>query len=166
MNAYMTNGTIDFLLKLEEKHKDIDFYFMTSNSGALAYYEGNGKSIFNAGRDYDILLEKGAISEDGYVVMNNIPVVEDGQATFEKRFMQGENNIDMMPGFHAYRFLKPLNGNTYVVFTQWRSAQDFENWKNSEHFKQSHKGQSTKPPAYYADKPFTTAYHMFDKDNA
>ncbi|GAQ19625.1 heme-degrading monooxygenase HmoB [Oceanobacillus picturae] len=163
MKAFMTNGTIDFLLKLDEKHKDIPFHFMTSNSNGLAYYEGNKKSVFSAGREYEILIEKGDILDDGYVVMNNIPVIEDGQASFEARFKKRGNDVDMMPGFQAFRFLKPRKGHTYVVFTQWQSEQDFENWKNSEQFKQSHNGQATKPPAYYADKPFITTYHMFDK---
>ncbi len=163
MKAFMTNGTIDFLLKLDEKYKDIQFYFMTSNSSGLAYYEGKEKSVFNSGRDYDVLIKKGEILEDGYVVMNNIPVVEDGQASFEARFKEREHDVDMMPGFQAFRFLKPRKGNTYVVFTQWQSVQDFENWKNSEQFKKSHKGPATKPPAHYADKPFITTYHMFDE---
>ncbi|WP_255259739.1 hypothetical protein [Lentibacillus sp. CBA3610] len=35
MNAYMTNGTLDFLSKLPDKHPDIDFYFMQASSNTL-----------------------------------------------------------------------------------------------------------------------------------
>ncbi|OZU87939.1 antibiotic biosynthesis monooxygenase [Virgibacillus indicus] len=164
MKAFMTNGTVNFLEKLEDKHSAIDFFLMTSNSGALAYYESEGKSVFSAGRNYEIVIQSGNIQKDGYVVMNNIPVTEDGRAPFEDRFKQRENEMDMMPGFQAFRLLRPLKGNTYVVFTQWASIQDFENWKNSEHFKKAHKGQATKPPAYAADRPFLTEYHMLKKE--
>ncbi len=160
----MTNGTADFLKKLEEKHTDKQLWIMSSNSGSLAYYEDEKKSIFASGREYDILIHKGNLQEEGYVVMNNIPVTEEGQPVFEDRFKKRKHEVDMMPGFQAFRLLKPKKGNTYVVFTQWKSVQDFENWKNSDQFKQSHKGQSTKPPAYFADRPFLTTYHMLSDE--
>ncbi|PAV29280.1 antibiotic biosynthesis monooxygenase [Virgibacillus profundi] len=165
MKAYMTNGTVDFLEKLDEKYTDINFHLMTSNSGALAYYENDEKNVFSSGRAYEIIIRKGTIQEVGYVIMNNIPVTGDGRVPFEDRFKQRQNEVDMMPGFQAFRLLKPLKGNTYVVFTQWASVADFENWKNSDQFKKSHKGQTTKPPAYAADKPFITEYHMLNKDD-
>lgn len=165
MKAFMTNGTIDFLEKLEEKHSDIDLFLMTSNTGALAYYESEGKNIFQSGRAYEIVIESGRIQENGYVVMNNIPVTEDGRAPFEDRFKKRESEMDMMPGFQGFRLLRPVKGNTYVVFTQWTSVQDYENWKNSDHFKKAHKGKATKPPAYAADRPFLTEYHMLKKDD-
>lgn len=163
MKAFMTNGTVDFLEKLEKKHPNIHLYFMTSNTGGLAYYEAE-KNIFSAGREYEILIQKGNIQDEGYVVMNNIPVTEEGQPVFEDRFKQRQNEVEMMPGFQAFRLLKPKKGRTYVVFTQWRSEQDFENWKNSKEFKHTHQGQ-TKPPAYFADRPFLTNYHMIDKND-
>lgn len=164
MKAFMTNGTVDFLEKLEKKHSAIDFFLMTNNSGALAYYESDGKTVFSAGRNYEIVIQSGSIQKEGYVIMNNIPVTEDGRAPFEDRFRKRENEMDMMPGFQAFRLLRPVKGNTYVVFTQWASVQDFENWKNSEHFKIAHKGQAAKPPAYAADRPFLTEYHMLKQD--
>ncbi|MEC5423680.1 antibiotic biosynthesis monooxygenase [Virgibacillus sp. C22-A2] len=164
MKAYMTNGTVDFLKKLDDQHPAVNFHLMSSNAGGLAYYEDHKKNIFSSGRAYEVLIQKGAIQTEGYVVMNNIPVTDDGRAAFEDRFKQRQNDVDMMPGFQAVRFLKPDKGNTYVVVTQWASAQDFENWKNSEEFKKSHQGQGTKPPAYFADRPFITTYHMLNRE--
>ncbi|CDQ40697.1 hypothetical protein GCM10007111_34060 [Virgibacillus kapii] len=165
MKAFMTNGTIDFLQKLDDNHPDKRIWIMRSNSGALAYYEDKKKSIFASGREYDIIIENGKIQEEGYVVMNNIPVTEEGQPVFEDRFKNRKHDVEMMPGFQAFRLLKPKKGNTYIVFTQWRSVQDFDNWKNSDAFKKSHKGQSSgKPPAYFADQPFLTTYHMVTEE--
>jgi len=164
LKAYMTNGTTEFLMKIREKHPAIQFHLMTSSNGALAYYEGEKKKVFSAGREYEALIQTGTLKEDGYVVMNNIPVTDDGRAPFEERFKNRKNAVDNMPGFQAFRFLRPKKGNTYVVMTQWRSAADFETWKESEQFKKAHKDQATKPPAYFADRPFITAYHMLQED--
>lgn len=163
MNAYMTNGTLDFLRKLPEKHADINFYFMRENASTLVYYEGGKKSIFASGRSYEIILQQGELRNNGFVVMNNIPVADDGKATFEDKFKQRQQNVDAMPGFQALRLLRPKKGNTYVVMTQWASEADFENWKNSDEFKKAHKeGNNAKPPAYFLDRPFVTSYRMID----
>ncbi|MGX4670146.1 antibiotic biosynthesis monooxygenase family protein [Cerasibacillus sp. JNUCC 74] len=161
MIAHMTNGTADFLKKLADKYPNKQIWLMHSDTSSLAYYEDNKKSIFVSGRDYDILLKNGEIQEEGYVVMNNIPVTEEGQPVFEDRFRKRKQDVENMPGFQALRLLKPKKGNTYIVFTQWQRVKDYENWKNSDQFKQSHKNQSAKPPAYFAERPFLSTYQMF-----
>src|SRR5699024_10003683 len=101
---------------------------------------------------------------EGYIVMNNIPVTDDGQQIFEDRFKQQQDEVVSMPGFQAFRLLRPLEGNTYVVFTQWASEQDITNCKNSDQYKESHKVQATKLPVYFAERPFITSYHMIDQE--
>lgn len=165
MNAFMTTGTYDFLKKLEEKHSEIPFYFMKNPNSTLAYYESNGKSIFAAGRTYEILIKKGNIKKKGYVVMNNIPVSDEGKPVFEDRFMKQQQNLDQMSGLQAFRLLKPLKGNTYIVFTQWATEGDYILWKESEHFQKSHGHQTAKPPAYFLDRPFITEYVMVKEDD-
>lgn len=164
MKAYMTNGTVDFLLKLNDQHPNLHFHLMTSPSSTLAYYEGNVKNVFVSGRAYDVLIHTGELQEDGFVVMNNIPVTEEGRPVFEERFKKRQHAVDAMPGFQAFRLLKPHKGNTYIVFTQWRRKVDYENWKNSEQFSEAHKKSSVKPPAYFADRPFLMSYHMYNSD--
>ncbi|RLL45024.1 antibiotic biosynthesis monooxygenase [Oceanobacillus piezotolerans] len=160
MKAYMTKGTVDFLVKLSKKHA-LDIYIMNNNEGGLAYYEDAKKSIFTTGKDYEIITQNGEMQAEGFVVMNNIPVTDDARAVFEDRFKARRSDVDSMPGFQAFRFLRPLKGNHYVVLTQWNSASDFDNWKNSETFQKAHQNQEVKKPAYYADRPFTTSYQMY-----
>ncbi|MEN1970244.1 antibiotic biosynthesis monooxygenase [Lentibacillus sp. N15] len=160
MHAYMTKGTYDFLQKLEDKYPDISFYFMAGSSGTLAYYEGKGKNVFVAGSAFDIAESSGAIEKEGYTVMNHIPVVDDKTEIVEERFKQRKSGLANMPGFQAFRLLRPRKGNTYVVVTQWASEDDFKNWKQSSTFKKQHQNQAAKPPAYVAAKPFITTYQM------
>src|SRR5699024_9547160 len=165
MNVFMTKGTFDFLKKLPEKHTNIDFYFMRESGSTLVYYENEKKNIFASGKEYETVTTSGTLQENGYVVMNNIPVADDGMEIFEDKFKQSKQNVESMPGFQAFRLLRPKKGNTYVVMTQWGSEADFENWKNSNQFKQAHKdGGDVKPPAYFLDRPFVTKYQMIDMD--
>lgn len=163
MKSFITNGTIDFLQKLTLKHPDISFSLMSNNSGALAYYEGE-KNVFSAGRTYDIITTKGDIAQEGFVVMNNIPITDEGKPVFEDAFKKQQDAVESMPGFRAFRLLRPKTGNTYVVFTQWESEIYFNHWKDSDEFKQAHKEQMTMPPAYFAERPFINKYYMVIED--
>lgn len=163
MHAYMTNGTIDFLLRLQDKHPDLDFYFMSGSGGGLAYYEGE-KNIFVSGRGFDILIESGRMQKEGFVVMNNIPTTDEGKHILENNFQKRDSTIELMPGFQAFRFLRPIKGDTYVVMTQWRSDEDYNHWKESEQFQEAHKDMDIKKPAYIPKRPFTSTYHMYTEE--
>ncbi|WP_249870161.1 antibiotic biosynthesis monooxygenase family protein [Oceanobacillus saliphilus] len=161
MKAYMTSGTIDFLKKIDNENPELNLYLMTNSEGGMAYYENNEKKIFSAGRVFEVVMKTGEILEEGYVVMNNIPVSDESKPGFEHRFKNQNNIVESMPGFKAFRLLRPLQGNTYVVFTQWGSSADFENWKDSDQFKEAHKSQAVKQPAYTNDRPFLTKCTMY-----
>lgn len=161
MNAYMTNGTVDFLKKIEEKYPSIRFHFMSGSVNDVAYYEGN-KKLFVAGREYEIIIQTGEIRDKGYIVMNHIPVTDEGRPVFEDNFKKRKHVAEHYDGFQAFRLLKPRKGNTYVVLTQWQSKVSYEQWKNSTDFQKSH--VNIKPPAYFADRPFVHTYNMIEKD--
>jgi len=165
MKAHMTNGTIDFLFKLAEKHAQLTIYLMVGDSSTLAYYEDHKKSIFAAGRSYDILLSSGDIQEEGYIAMNNIPVADEAKPIFETSFDKIQKNLDTVKGFQAFRLLKPLDGNTYIFLTQWASGKDYEAWKNSDAFSNAQEAFPAKQPAYFMEQPFLNTYAMYDPDD-
>ncbi|MDY0396035.1 antibiotic biosynthesis monooxygenase [Virgibacillus halophilus] len=144
MKAFMTTGSYELLKKIAEKHRNLQFIYMQGTGGTLAYYEDEGNSVFSSGRDFEILLTKGEIKKEGFVAMNNIPVMEEGQPVFEEQFRQRQENIESAAGFQAFRLLKPCSGHTYIVLTQWNSAKDFEDWKASPQFKAAHDKQIIK----------------------
>ena len=166
MNAYMTNGTLDYLVKVNEQHETIELYFMNRGEVTTAYYESDEATVFDTARAYEIVVSSGNLSEDGYVVMNNIPVTDEGRPIFETGFKQRAGMIDGTPGFYALRVLRPLRGNTYVVMVQWQDKTSYEVWKNSESFAKSHQQgkKSKKRPPYAAGPSYVTEYHMVDFD--
>jgi len=164
MKAHMTNGTVEFLFKLAQHHSELTIQLMVGDSSTLAYYESNKKSVFSAGRSYDILLKSGDIQERGYIVMNNIPVADEGKPIFETGFSKKKQNIEAAKGFQTFRLLKPLDGNTYIILSQWTSEEDYKNWTRSDVYSQEQQTVDVKKPAYFMEQPFLNTYSMYDPD--
>lgn len=167
MKVSMTSGTFEFLAKLKSKHPDASLFFMQDQGKTVAYCEGED-SIFEHGRDYETVDYVGEMKSEGFVVMNNIPVATEGRPVFEDRFKNRAGNVENREGFQAIRILRPLQGNTYVVLTQWRNAQDFEDWKNSQSFEDAHKKSGpkhTKKPSFIDGDAYITKYRMVDVDS-
>lgn len=163
MKAHMTNGTWDFLEKIANKHSQYTFFLMNSESSTLAYYETHlqKKSVFKAGRSYEVLVSTGTLEEEGFFVFDHHPLTEDGKPLVENRFKQNSDIMVGVGGLIAFRFLRPLKGNTYVTFTQWQSKEDYENWQASDRAKQLYAFKDVKPTAYFAAKPFSLYYSFF-----
>lgn len=160
----MTNGTVGFLLKLAEKHDNLGMKLMHNNEGGLAYYEHNRKKVFQAGRGYEIVETIGKIQDAGYVVMNHIPVDEENQPTFEERIGRSQHLVEVMPGFLAFRFLKPLKGNMYIVLTQWRTKKDFNRWKGLDEFHETHQPATVKSSTYLFESPHIAYFKMYTEE--
>jgi heme-degrading monooxygenase HmoA len=165
MKAFMTKGTADFLKKIAEKHSDIQIHLMTNSNGALAYYEHPRSKIFQSGMAYDMLGQIGDVEETGYVVMNNIPVREESQSIFEDRFKGRMGEVETFAGFQSVRLLRPTRGNTYIVFTQWSTKKDFDNWKDSPEFAAAHSKNIIKPSDFFAERPFISTYNMYTEED-
>jgi heme-degrading monooxygenase HmoA len=161
MNVYITSGTLDFLHKMKEKHSDVNILLMQNQDRTLAYYESNSPSLFQTARSYEIIEQKGELEENGYVVLNNIPVTNEGRPIFEDQFKKRATSIEQIAGFQALRVLRPARGNTYGVFVQWQDEKSYINWKNSDHFKQSHSSKDGKErPPYFAGPSYAESYYM------
>ncbi|MBH0228724.1 antibiotic biosynthesis monooxygenase [Halobacillus yeomjeoni] len=165
MKVSMTSGTLNYLKKLDQQHPDAHLRFMQDQDKTVAYYEGENLSIFEEGRNYEVVDSVGEVKPQGYVVMNNIPVADEGRPVFEDRFKNRAGSVENREGFQAIRILRPMQGNTYVVLTQWRNAQDFEDWKNSQSFEDAHKKsgpQHKKKPSFIDGDAYITKYQMID----
>lgn len=87
-----------------------------------------------------------------FIVANRIPVAQDWQDEFEKRFRQRAGQIDQQPGFVSMQILKPVSDDApYVVLTSWQDEAAFQGWINSEDFKLAH--QNPLPREAFTGKP-------------
>ncbi|WP_300345328.1 antibiotic biosynthesis monooxygenase family protein [Nesterenkonia sp.] len=73
------------------------------------------------------------------IKINAITVPKDSGDELGKRFAARHGSMDGTPGFQGYELLQPTDGrNVWLVLTRWDSEEDFENWRNSQHFAASH----------------------------
>lgn len=165
MYAFMTTGTSHFLKKITDQHPKIDFHFMRSGTSTLVYYESTRKKgIFVSGRTFEVLYSFGDIYKKGFIVMQHIPVTDDGMKIFE------ENARNQLPIFQAResliatRLLKQLKSRQYIILTQWRTEQEYIKWKKSDQSDQFDFTKMARLPAYFAERPFTSTYTMMKDD--
>lgn len=165
MKAYFTSGTYDFLAKTVSDFSEDDIFLMNGETSTLAYYEDEEKEIFDEARKYEVIVQDGTLKKEGFVVMNNIPVTEEGRPIFEDQFKQRSGMMSNVPGFQALRVLRPHHGNTYIVMVQWESEEKYSEWRNSDSFAASHSKQGKKEtPPYSAGPSYVTKYYMAKED--
>lgn len=144
MNIYITGGTVDYLSKLRESQQNGNFLLMKDDEEyAHLLHEIDGDSIFKEGREYEVIDGVGELQEDGFAILNNIPVSDEGRSMFEYRFKNRARLIENEEGFIAIRVLRPINSDTYVIFTLWRNEADFTKWQTSKSFAEAHKNRGT-----------------------
>ncbi|GAA1931751.1 mycobilin-forming heme oxygenase MhuD [Streptomyces sodiiphilus] len=74
------------------------------------------------------------------VKINVLTVPEDQRETLEKRFAARAGAVENSDGFEWFELLRPVEGtDTYLVYTRWRSEEDFQNWMNGP-MQQAHRG--------------------------
>jgi heme oxygenase (mycobilin-producing) len=75
-----------------------------------------------------------------YVVMNAVEVPAERREEFEHRFATRAGKIKDQSGFEAFELLKPADESTrYVVYTRWKSKDDFMAWMTSPDFAAGHR---------------------------
>ncbi|SES42597.1 antibiotic biosynthesis monooxygenase family protein [Salipaludibacillus aurantiacus] len=75
-----------------------------------------------------------------YVVMNELHVPAEGRQNVAARFAESAEKMKQVPGCLDFMFLNPEEDENFqIVMTKWASKTDYENWVNSDAFKQAHK---------------------------
>ncbi|MEU0288324.1 antibiotic biosynthesis monooxygenase [Streptomyces sp. NPDC006147] len=63
------------------------------------------------------------------VKINVLTVPEDQRETLEKRFAARAGAVEGSDGFEWFELLRPVEGtDTYLVYTRWRTEEDFQRW--------------------------------------
>jgi heme oxygenase (mycobilin-producing) len=81
------------------------------------------------------------------VRINAISVSRERAAELEERFASRAGMVSQSPGFEAFELLRPTDErDVYLVYTRWRSQEDFDNWVNSPAFQHGHRAHSSQGP--------------------
>ncbi|MFJ7932791.1 antibiotic biosynthesis monooxygenase family protein [Sporosarcina sp. NPDC096371] len=138
MNIFITSGTPGFMEQLREKHAKEMMVVMHAGNDSLLVHETNGETVFQTPRRYEVIASSGTLKEEGYFVLNHIPVTDEGRPIFEHSFKEQLPTITEALGFTAFRLLRPLQSDAYIVMTEWSTSTYFDMWKNSSSFHDAH----------------------------
>ncbi|AYF05197.1 MULTISPECIES: heme-degrading monooxygenase HmoB [Bacillus] len=146
---------ISYETPLEQAH------FTAKNNEKDMFYKENTEESVEGSLQYDVLDAVGEFKgQPGYIVCNNISVIDEGRPVFENRFKNRAGLIENEPGFQAIRVLRPLSNDTYVILTMWETEQNFKDWTESRSFENAHKkrpvqaeGQAQAQAVPHAEQP-------------
>jgi len=83
-----------------------------------------------------------------FVAVNVLTVPEGRGEVLEQRFAGRAGSVEKAPGFERFELLRPAEGtDSYLVYTRWRSREDFEAWTASQAFDRGHAQASGRPEA-------------------
>ncbi|MFD1935987.1 antibiotic biosynthesis monooxygenase family protein [Nonomuraea mangrovi] len=73
------------------------------------------------------------------VKINVLSVPAEMREELERRFSGRAGMVEASDGFEWFELLRPVEGtDSYLVYTRWRSEEDFQNWQSSRAFQAGH----------------------------
>jgi heme-degrading monooxygenase HmoA len=81
------------------------------------------------------------------VRINAISVPKERAEELVQRFAARAGEVSKADGFEAFELLRPSDDkDVFLVYTRWRSQEDFEAWTASAAFQHGHKAHNTQGP--------------------
>ena len=73
------------------------------------------------------------------IKINAITVPEDSSDELGKRFAARQDSMEGTAGFQGFELLQPTDDRqVWLVVTRWETEDDYQNWRESQHFQASH----------------------------
>ncbi|MGA5130790.1 antibiotic biosynthesis monooxygenase family protein [Streptomyces olivoreticuli] len=80
------------------------------------------------------------------VKINVLTVPAEQREVLEQRFASRAGSVENSDGFEWFELLRPVEGtDTYLVYTRWRSEEDFQAWMEGP-MKAAHQGGAAGAP--------------------
>lgn len=159
-NVYITRGTPEFMESVQNKHTNESMILMHGQGTSLLFHETAGKGVFETPQRYEVVAEFGQLQEHGFFAMNNVAVSDEGKPVFEDHFKKTYEEMEGTPGLIAFRLLRPVGSDTYIVFTEWEDAIGFDTWKQTPAFAKAYDTTRSDNFAGPAIHIFTTAPYV------
>ena len=161
---------MDFMEMLKKRHPKETMIVMNGVGNSVLLHETTGKTFFQTPRRYEVFGTFGTLNEEGFFAFNNIPVTDEGRPIFEHRLLSRIDSIGDESGFIAFRLLRPLDSDTYIVLTQWTNQGDFKSWENSSSYKTVHESNKSgagldKMSHIFSSAAYVTTYKTKKEDD-
>ncbi|SRR6266508_444095 len=89
------------------------------------------------------------------VKINVLTAPAEMRAELERRFAGRAGMVESADGFEHFELLRPAEGtDRYLVYTRWRSEEDFQRWQSSQAFTRGHvQAQADRPGEQSGQRP-------------
>ena len=160
MFFYVTSGTPEFMEKVQAKNDKLGIVLLHGQGNSLLMYESEKKrSIFATPRKFEVLDGRGDFEQRGFVAIENIPVADEERPVFEEAVVKSVGNLHEDSSCIAFRVLRPLKAETYLVITQWAGPVSYDVWKKSASAFEELVGDSTSvTQTMFTSKAYTSTY--------
>jgi len=91
-----------------------------------------------------------------FLAMNRFKIARGHEETFVEHWRQRESYLDEVPGFLRFHLLQGPQTEEYTLFSsysEWESAQAFEDWTHSDSFRKAHANAGKSPREIYLGPP-------------
>ncbi len=160
MNLYITSGTLEFLQAILSKNNKERMILIHNSTTSLLLHETTQKSLFKLPRKYEVIDAVEELLQEGLIIMNNIPVSEEGRPTFEHMSKKNLEILRKQPGIKAIRILRPIKSETYIILTQWKDEIAFKAWQNNASYQSAfnYEGVTSSSQKLFTGNAFITQY--------
>ena len=134
MNFYLTSGTPEYMERLVDKYKKEGMILLHGGGNSVVMHESAKKTVFATPRRFEVIDGSGTFEQRGFVAMQNVPVMDEARPLFEERVIRAIAHLKNDPSLIAYRVLRPIKSDIYVVATQWAGPASFDMWMKSDNF--------------------------------
>lgn len=161
MNFYLTTGTLSFLKSIQQKHQEQNLILLANATTAALLHETTKKTLFQSPRKFEVVDQYGRIGQEGFWAMDHIPVTIEDQPTFEFQLKDRLNILNSQNGLLAYRFLRPIHSDTYVVLTVWEDEKAYTAWDHKHTIQELYAKQQKSSQVLFTGKPYVSTFYAY-----
>lgn len=130
MYFYMTSGTPEFMEKMFADKREVGLFLLHGQGNSVLFYETDKKkSIFATPRKFEVVVGRGSFEQRGYFAIENIPVADEERGVFEEAVVKAVSSLQNDSACIAFRVLRPVKAETFLIVTQWAGPVSYETWK-------------------------------------
>lgn len=137
VNFYIASGTPDFMETLHTKYAKEQMILLHGQGNSILMHETEKKSKFATPRSFKVVEGQGQFEQRGFVAMHNVPVADESMKLFEESIITAIQALKRNTACIAFRVLRPIKHEMYVIVTQWAGPVSFETWTESAEFSQN-----------------------------
>jgi heme oxygenase (mycobilin-producing) len=161
MNFYITSGTLSFLKIIQNKHHAAGIILLNNPNTSMLLHESSSKSFFQSPRTFEVIEQSGELRQEGFFALHHIPVSPEDRPSFEFDLKEATNIIHQQPGLNAFRLLRPISSDSYVVLTNWSKEQDYARFDQAKLLTNKKLESLFNTQVLFTGKPYTATFYAY-----